>query len=76
VTVVPGVLLDHVDVYPAHAHLGVAVGVEERLVQVPSRGGLAGEFSLAQVGGDVLFGVGGVGVVELPVGVSLASLRA
>ncbi len=57
VAVVPGVLLDHVDVHPAHAHLGIAVRMEERLVQVPACGRLAGQCNLTQVGGVVLLGV-------------------
>ena len=39
--VVPGVLLDHVEVHPAHAHVGLVTRVVERLVKPPAGRGLA-----------------------------------
>src|SRR5215467_9887267 len=58
VAVVPGVLLDHVDINPAQAHVGFPARIEERLVQVPARGRLPGKLDLPQIGGEVLLRVG------------------
>src|SRR6185437_8366558 len=71
VAVVPGVLLDHVHVDPADAHVGLAAGVVEDLVEVMAGGGLPGGLHLGQVHREISLGVGVVDVVELAVGVGL-----
>jgi hypothetical protein len=75
VAVVPGVLLDHVDVDPAQVHLEVTVRMEEGLVQSPVPGCFPGEFNLPYEDGEVLLGIGCTGVIELPVGIGLAGIQ-
>jgi hypothetical protein len=72
---VPGVLLDHVHVHPAHAHAGVVARVVERLIEAPVRGGPAGGLDLPQVGGEILLGVCAVDAIEFPVGIGLAGVE-
>ena len=73
--VVPGVLLDHVEVYPAHAHHDLTALVEEGPVQLPACRDRPGELDLLSIGGEVPFGVRALDVVELPVGVRLAGVE-
>ena len=57
-TVVAGVLLDHVDVHPTKVHLDLTIRVDEgRLERAPCR--RAGELDLLGEGGEVLLYVSG-----------------
>jgi hypothetical protein len=75
VAVVPGVLLDHVEKHPAHAHLGLLPRMEERLVQVVTRGRLPSQFDLLLVDGEIVLGVGLFDAIEVPVRVGVAAIE-
>src|SRR5215467_4139868 len=75
VAIVPVVLLDHVDMHPPHAHIDIAVRMVEGLIQVLAAGRFPGKVNLPQVDGEVLHGIGGIEVIELPVRVSLAGVQ-
>src|ERR1022692_135389 len=75
VAVVPGVLLDHVDIDPAQVHVDLPLRMEEGLIQGPAAGRFPGTFNLPHEGGEILLRIGFIDVIELPVGISLARVE-
>ena len=74
VTVVPRVLLDHVQVDPAQV-VSPAAGVAERVVQGPAFGGLPGQLAFPGERREVGLRPAGLGQVEVAVGKLVAAVQ-
>ena len=75
VAVMARVLLDHVGIHPAQAHLRLTTGMEERLVQRMASCCRAGKLKLGGERSKVGLGSGGSRAVESGVGVFVVQYR-